>query len=64
MSGRDSSSKAEVKQQFRLSSAPLGLQRRVNDFAPISEMVLTEIVVVVLKYFLSDHDEMKNMCEY
>jgi hypothetical protein len=53
MSGRDSSSKAEVKQQLRLSSAPLGLQRRVNDFAPISEMVLTEIVVVVPQIFSS-----------
>ena len=65
MSGRDSSSKAKVKQQLRLSSAPLGLQKRVDDFAPISGMVLTVIVVDYRVYSSNIFicGEIKNICD-
>ena len=66
MSGRDSSSKAKVKQQLRLRSAPFDLQRKVDDFAPISRMVLTVIVVDYRVYSSNIFicGEIKNICEY
>ena len=66
MSGRDSSSKAKVKQRLRLRSAPFDLQGKVDDFAPLSRMVLTVIVVDYRVYSSNIFicGEIKNISEY